>query len=155
MSGYVIDAKPEHIKRVSSLMRQADIDEIWAAGRKKPENSLRLSLMLSKYAKTIMIDDKPIGMFGVTPLSVITGNGVPWLLGTSELENISIQFLKNCKKYVGEMCQNFYYLENYVDARNKVSIQWLKWLGFVILEPVPYGEFDLPFHKFYMENKNV
>ena len=98
-----------------------------------------------------MLSDKPVGMFGVTPLSVIGRHGSPWLLGTDELANHSRSFLKGCIKHFPEVTKGFDFLENYVDARNEVSIRWLKWLGFVIMEPEPYGPFKLPFHRFYME----
>ena len=46
--------------------------------------------------------------------------------------------------------QEFPYMFNYVDVRHKEAIRWLKWLGFTLNEPTPYGPFGLPFHKFHM-----
>lgn len=155
MMAYVTDSTPEHISIVANAMRHADVAEIWAAGRKTPETALKASMALSRYCKTIMLDDKPIGMFGVTPLSVVTGNGVPWMLGTPEIETISMRFLRGSLSYIREMLAGYSYLENWVDARNTVSIRWLKWLGFAIVKPEPYGHLNLPFHRFYMENPNV
>ncbi len=50
------------------------------------------------------------------------------------------------------MLDLFPHLQNYVDARNEISIRWLKWLGFRFdPKPVPYGIWGLPFLRFQME----
>ena len=154
MTAYVVDARPEHILIVAEKMRHADVAEIWAAGRNTPRSALRSSLAMSSYCKTIMLGEKPIAMFGVTPLSAITGHGVPWMLGTHEIESMPMRFLRGSVSYLKDMARGFSYLENWVDARNKVSINWLRWLGFVIVKPEPYGHLGYPFHRFYMENKS-
>lgn len=147
---YAIKTVEEHIEPIAANMRLDDVREIWAAGKRTPVSALKMSMALGKH-NTIMLSDKPVGMFGVTPLSVIGRHGSPWLLGTDELANHSRSFLKGCIKHFPEVTKGFDFLENYVDARNSVSIMWLKWLGFVIMEPEPYGPFKLPFHRFYME----
>jgi hypothetical protein len=155
MRAYVTESSPEHIKPVALNMRAADVAEIWAAGKNRPENALKASMALSQYCKTIMIDDAPAAIFGVTPLSSLTGRGVPWLLGTAQIESIPHRFLKGSMVYLRDMARGFSYLENWVDARNAHSIAWLKWLGFVIMPSEPYGHLRLPFHRFYMENPHV
>lgn len=155
MNVYAVDTIPEHLEIVAGKMRADDVREIWAAGKRTPLSSLKMSFYLSKYRKTIMLDGEPVGLFGVVPQSALGGTGVPWMLGTDAITKISRKFLRGCKVYVPEMISQFERLENYVDARNTVSIQWLKWLGFVIMEPEPYGHLNLPFHRFYMENHNV
>lgn len=147
---YAINTLPEHIEPIAANMRLDDVREIWAAGQRTPLVSLKMSVALGRH-KTIMLADKPVGMFGVTPLSCIGRHGSPWLLGTDELARHSRSFLKGCLRHFPEVTNGFEFLENYVDARNTVSIRWLKWLGFVIMEPEPYGPFKLPFHRFYME----
>lgn len=155
MDAYVTETIPEHLDIVAANMRADDVREIWAAGKRTPLLSLKMSYSLSKYRKTIMLDDAPIGLFGVVPVSVLGSIGTPWMLGTDGITKISRKFLRGCRYYMPEMISGFNRLENYIDARNTVSIQWLKWLGFVIMDPEPYGHLNLPFHKFYMENTNV
>lgn len=155
MVAYVVDAELDHIPEVAANMRQDDVLEIWASGRCRPLLALHNAFLRSKYIKTIMVDGVPVGMFGVTPLSTLTRKGSPWLLGTPALEKVSIAFLRGCQTYVPDMLSGYSSLENYVDARNRVAIAWLRWLGFDILAPEPYGHLDLPFHKFVMENPDV
>lgn len=155
MRACVIEAQNFHIPYIANNMRPDDANEVWAASRKTPVLALKASLILSQYAKTIMVDDEPAAMFGVSDLNRLTGKGVPWLLGTSKIERVSYRFLKGSKVYLKDMLSGFSCLENWVDARNTVSIQWLKWLGFDMMPSEPYGHFGLPFHRFYMENKNV
>jgi hypothetical protein len=42
-------------------------------------------------------------------------------------------------------------LENWVDARNRLAIRWLRWCGFEIEAPAPYGPHELPFCRFSMK----
>lgn len=154
-NAYVVDTIPEHLEIVASKMRADDVREIWAAGKRTPLSSLKMSYSLSTYRKTIMLDGDPIGLFGVVPKTALGGGGTVWMLGTEGITKISRKFLRGCRVYVPDMLSGFNHLENYVDARNTVSIQWLKWLGFAIMDPEPYGHLNLPFHKFYMENPNV
>lgn len=155
MSAYVTDCTEDHLLPVALNMRASDVQEIWCSGKVRPLFALKVSFSISPNAKTIMIDDEPAGIFGISRLSVLSGKGVPWLLGTPQLESISYKFVKRSKIMMGEMAKQYSYLENYVDARNTASIQWLRWLGFDIMEAKPYGPFQINFHKFKMEVKNV
>lgn len=152
---HVVEAKPEHIEPVASAMREADIMEIWAASKSRPVASLKHCMAISDYMKTIIVDGKPAGMFGTTPMSKLSGRGAVWMLGTPDIDRISKTFLRQSRKYVDEMLAPYRIIENYVDARNTRSILWLKWLGFVMLDPEPHGHLQIPFHRFYMENNNV
>jgi hypothetical protein len=42
-------------------------------------------------------------------------------------------------------------MENWVDARNLDAIQWLRWCGFQIEAPRPYGKHGLDFCRFTMK----
>ena len=148
----IVPAHTDHIFWIANNMRQADRDEIAAAAGKGPWAALRDSLHLSVAAWTGLVDDEPICMFGVVPLDILGGVGSPWLLGTDEIEKHAISFLRLNKQYVKEMLEYFPYLVNFVDARNKMSIQWLKWLGFKFdSSPIPYGIWNLPFYRFSKE----
>jgi len=151
---YTVDSLKEHIEPIALNMRLDDVKEIWASGKRTPQTSLKMSMSFGK-SKTIMLDGNPVGMYGVCPVSFLSFKGSPWLLGTDILRLHSREFLKGCKAIFPDLIKEYKYLENYVDCRNKTSIRWLKWLGFAIMEPEPYGPFKLPFHRFYMENNHV
>jgi hypothetical protein len=140
----IVPAEAGHVGAIAARMRPADRDEAWAAARLTPEAALLLSLSVSPLAWTGRVDGRPECMFGA-------GNGgVPWLLGTDAVERHALAFLRSNPAYVARMQARFGRLSNWVDARNATSIRWLRWLGFTIGEPRPYGPLGLPFHPFWM-----
>ena len=96
------------------------------------------------------IDGKVICMFGVAPMSLATGGGIPWLVSTDDLPRYAKSFMERNKAWIEEKLAVYGYLQNYVDKRNTVSKRWLRWLGFQLEEPKPYGVNKLPFHRFSM-----
>lgn len=146
----VIPATPEHAADLAPRLRHADADEVWASGRYRPAEALRLSLGLSLMAWTGLVDDVPMCIFGVSPVSLMSGHGAPWMLGAEGLERHAVPFLRRNRAYVAEMLALCPRLENHVDARNALSIRWLRWLGFTIHPAAPFGPFGVPFHRFTM-----
>jgi hypothetical protein len=146
----VVPATMEHVEAMAPRMRRADVEEVWAANRSNPYDALRSSLALSWNAWAGVVDGVVMCIFGVTPLSLVTGCGVPWMLGATGLERYAMAFLRRNRRYVAEMLATFPRLENWVDARNGASIRWLRWLGFTLEPAAPWGAFGLPFHRFSM-----
>lgn len=146
----VVPATLDHAASLASRMRRADAEEVWASGRLRPEDALRVSLALSLKAWTGVVDGVPMCMFGAAPLSLMSGYGAPWLLGAEGLEQHTVAFLRRNRAYVADMKALFPRLENWVDARNAASIRWLRWLGFTIHPAAPWGTHGLPFHRFTM-----
>lgn len=144
-------AKPEHIALVLADVRQADIDELRDGWGKTPEQSMRVGLSVSTLAWMAWIDDKPFCLFGVGPVSILSGYGVPWLVGTNQIDQHARSFVKPCREYVQKMKEVFPRMENHVDARNKKVIKWLEMIGFRMNEPKPFGPKRLPFHKFELK----
>ena len=146
----VVPATLEHVKQMLPHVRQADIDEVFAASGKPVEDVLPTGVRCSTHAWTGTIDGAPACIFGVVPASVMSGIGVPWMLGTDLVEEHATAFLKRNKRYVKQMLEAYKYLVNYVDDRNVKAIAWLKWLGFTVQEPQPFGVLGLPFRRFEM-----
>jgi hypothetical protein len=132
-------------------MREADKDEVNAATRMGLRNAVSSSVTMSSYAKTGLVDGALVCMWGVCPISLISKKGTPWMLGTDLIKKKQKIFLKRSKPWLEDIKKDYNYLENYVDARNTLSIKWLKWLGFKVEDPIPYGVNGEPFHKFTME----
>lgn len=149
----VVEALPEHDQLIGMNMRSADAEEVWASSMMTPIQAVRESRRVSTHVWTGMINDEPACMFGVASACLVSGYGVPWLLGTDVIEKYSFAFIRQCRPYM-ELMQGVYpRLTNYVDDRNTVSRRWLKWLGFQIEEPAPYGPFHKPFRKFEMRRE--
>lgn len=150
----VVMATPELARAVARDARQADIDELWASARVTPLEAVNKGLEWST-AFVALADGEPLCAFGIVPFSALSASGAPWMVGTNKLEFHAVRFIKHCRldlaKFFGEWSRLF----NVVDARNVTAIRWLKWLGFTVSEPIPYGPFGLPFCPFFMEPNRV
>ena len=151
MTTYSIEpATWEHAQELADHMRAPDKREVWAAAHHEPEQAVCLSLAASRDARTGLADGEVVCMFGVGSLTILSLTGIPWLLATKKLDQHGRAFLRRNRKVLADMGDGYPLLRNHVDARNKVAIRWLRWLGFTILPPETYGVDQLPFHPFEM-----
>lgn len=96
-------------------------------------------------------DGKLWCIFGVVPYgSALTDTGLLWALSTDEMERHPVALTAATARYIEHARQRYPRLVNFVDARNRPSIRWLKRLGFTMDEAQPYGVGQLPFHRFHM-----
>jgi hypothetical protein len=145
----VVPATLEHIQELAVTMRQADRDEVIAQTGSHPSIVLGMTFGSADVAWAGLVDGAVACVFGVCPSDHMSSEiGVPWLIGSDLIVQHQKRFLRENKKYVGEMHDLYPILENYVDYRNTVAIRWLKWLGFDILATEPHGPFKMPFHPF-------
>ena len=144
----VVKAKASHVLPVAWNMRHADANEVRLATNRTPLDALRDGFNMSLYSWTILLRGEPIGMFGLSCLTILGNSGVPWLLGTDKMLKIRRQFIEESKEFVHFMNVIYPHLVNFVHVDNAPSIRWLKVLGFTLHEPVPAGPFDAMFHKF-------
>lgn len=122
-------ASPDDVEAISARAREADVAEMAAMGTTVSE-ALADGLRRSDWALTGLVGGEPVCMFGVAPVSILNGEGAPWMLATDGLERAQVPFLRSCKPVVREMERSYPRLLNVVDARNTVAIRWLRWLGF-------------------------
>lgn len=135
----IVRARAAHIRTIAERMRQADRDEVWAASRKTPVGALMYSLRKSSVAWTALVDGRPEVMWGVGDINILAGVGAPWLLGTDAVEKHTVTFLRRSTDFRAQLLARYSILRNFVDDRNTVSIRWLKWLGFRLLDPVEFN----------------
>lgn len=146
----VAPATVEHARELAHNMREPDRAEVWAAGHLMPEQATVTSLAASRDAWAGLADGRVVCMFGVGAPMICSVTGVPWLLATAELERHARPFLRRNRKMLRKMMKDYGVLRNHVDARNEKAVRWLRWLGFKILPPEPFGVDRLPFHPFEM-----
>ena len=130
-------------------LRPADMAECLAYGgdvREGIEASVRRSLL----CWTAWVDGELAAIFGVAPLVMLTGMGAPWMLGTPLIGTHRRVLVGKTPEYIAQMQRSFPHLVNFVHARNKASVRWLRRLGFTIHGAVPYGPFAEMFHPFEM-----
>ena len=154
-SDYRIElAHPFFVEELAANMCQRDIDECWAASHNTPFEALTQSLAASPNAMMGFYKGRVVCMYGVAEMSILSNVGVPWLLGTDEIEKHSKYFLRQNRHYMKEIKRKYSLLINFVDARNTVAIRWLKWLGFEVFDAQPFGPDDVPFRRFEMSMKH-
>ena len=139
------------VEAIAADMRQADADEVWASHHHTPIEALMHAWETSESAVIVTVNNEPCVMIGLAIRDILSGIGVPWLLGTENALKYKRHFLIQVPAIINEMlgiCPNLY---NYVHIKNKISIGWLKRIGFTIDEPIPYGYDNELFHRFHLE----
>lgn len=155
MTVRVVPAEMAHVPLVAARARQADRDELWAGGRITAFDALAVGVESSTSAWTGFAGDDPICLFGVAPASLLGGIGIPWLIGTDEVERHQMAFLRRCQPHVATMRSVYDTLVNWVDDRNVVAQRWLRWLGFHVEPPAPFGPDGMPFRRFIWRRADV
>lgn len=131
----VVPARYVHVNYLARRLRSIDAAECRACGH-TPKQALVTGLRGSTFALTILLDGRPVAMFGVAPGSLIEGVGVPWLLGTDEVLKGARQFLTVGPRVVEAMHREWPVLRNYVGADNRRAIRTLKALQFDVSDEV-------------------
>lgn len=151
MSIAVKRVKPWHIRHIARNCREVDRKEIYLYTMLTPLDALEVCVENSVACWTGTWKGTPIVMFGVCRENLLGEVGIPWLVGTPELEVYQIGFLRRCKKYFDRMKRAFPRLENHVWVENTTAIQWLKWMGFEMDEPKQFGLGRANFIRFWIE----
>lgn len=153
----VVPATLAHVAEMARVgLREADRIEVLRSHGHTPEKALEGALRRSRYALTALVDDTPVAMFGIAPFGLMSTSGVIWLLATDESEKHWLRFGKISRDAVEFFRTQFPIIENFVDAENETSINWLRWLGFTLAqEPAPFGVAQTPFYHFEWRASNV
>ena len=144
----IVEATPDHADHVAQFLRDADAAEVFASHGLDARTACRLSVVQSIEAWAGLADGEPVCLFGVAPVSLVDGEFSPWMLGAKALDRHAGAFLRRNRAMVRRWRRTYPVLFNQVDARNRASIRWLRWLGFKIGPQHPAGILGLPFHTF-------
>jgi len=134
---------------MAGKMRQADVEEIYRSGPWRPLHALLASVRASEKSFSVFdgVDSPvPVLMYGVVKRKrIFDTRAIIWMLGTDKVFSVKKRFLKQCGREMDELFSGLT-VYNYIDADNKQSLRWLKWLGFDILPAEPRGWLKKPFH---------
>lgn len=145
--GYVRMSEDGDAESLGPRLREIDVDEIESmSGHRSGTLALLFGHLAPDPSYTIVLaDGLVIGMFGVA--TVTHGMGMVWLLAAPELEAPAParEFLRQSRFWCNLMSKRCPVMFNIIDARNTVSIGWLKWCGFTFPYPaVPFGHKNRP-----------
>lgn len=148
--------EPSFIDLLADNMCQVDIDEVYATSGQSPKTALLSSVMHSDQLVCYFATEELLGIGGVGLEP--NGNGVPWFLRTNYFHSWKQKnlrsFLKSTKSWIEHMGEMYPAMHNYVDTRNKESINWLQHLGFSLTKTIDkYGFLKVPFIKFEKYNR--
>ena len=162
----IVPLEPRHAA-IAPYIRRADADEIWAAEGIPPAPAIAGTIAATDTGWAACLHGETVAIFGVVGAWIKADEktegsfperadchpplrcGFPWLLATDVIERHPVHFYRMSKIFIKWMRARFDYLENWVDARNFLSLRWLEWAGFKIEEPGPWGAFGMKFCHFY------
>lgn len=144
----IVDYKPEHGAYVAAHMRHMDRKEIYYMSALDPASAVKVTTAHAVAAWTALVDGVPACIFGITRATRLSDIGVPWLMGTDVLDDHAMALAFRSRPYIERFKRAFPKMENHVLAENARVVRWLRWLGFDMQEPAPYGCFGASFIRF-------
>ncbi len=147
----IVPATWQLARQLVLVMREADVQEAWAAAHLSPEEAITRSLEASPDPRVGLADGEVTCVFGVGEWSAIGLLGVPWLLTAESMPRHASKLLSGSRAYMDEVRERYTVLTNHVDARNQKAVRWLRWLRFEIEPAEPFGFDNLMFHRFHWE----
>jgi len=144
----VRDSIVSDIKPIAEDMRKSDVEEILASHNRKPIESLAAGYAESTMCFTVERKGVPCAMFGIVPKTLLGERANIWLLASNDFCKCHLKIVRHSKLFIRYMLEHYQCLENYIDARNKTSINWLRHCGAQIDPARPFGKQASPFHHF-------
>ncbi len=140
--------QPGDAAHIAAHLREADLDELIAAGLDDIEPVIQEGIDHSALCWTATVDGRPLCVFGVREWE---GKGAPWLMGTLEMAAHKRAFIAQAPAYIGLMLEAFPVLINHVHAANEQAVRWLMRAGFKLQAPEPHPATGELFQTFTME----
>lgn len=158
VTAYTRPTRLEDIPVVADTMRAEDIAEVKAQSGNTPRQALLFCFFASKPCMTMVSRHGHLmGMWGVVPEGEMSGR--IWMLGSQAmLDDVSDRrvFLRESIKVLSRLHGQYPVLFNQVDARNKVHVRWLQWMGFTFIQEHPnYGAEGRQFLEFCRMSSHV
>ena len=138
------------IQTLAANMRQSDRLDLAAVGWDDAEAAIRYSIARSReaYLTAVSVDGRLVCLFGCAEDSLLSSEGIPWMLGT-ELANSYIKSVTaKTRLAVRYMLHGWPVLRNVAASENRMTLRWLKSIGFTLCEPMlfePTGRWVTPF----------
>lgn len=129
------------VQRCIADLRDADREELTAAGIADAMGMMGEALPYCAWAEEAFWFGRPVFMYGVRPMA--GGEiGVPWMLSTTALDDAErAAVARLARKTVARMRRDFPVLTNYVHRHNSEAIRFIEWLGFEVRQEFTGPEF--------------
>ncbi len=140
-------ATPADAHDLAPRLRALDAAEVRAAGS-EPLPALISAIEQSLDARAAVHAGRVVMLFGYSAPDPFGDVASPWALGSPEVVRLLPSHSRFARDYLRQVRRLYPSLVNFVDARNKPAIRWLRHIGFEIAEAAPFGPLGSPFHKF-------
>lgn len=130
----ILPATPAEVEHVAAHLRAADHLELALSRPVDPIDTVRESYLVTDWCNAVRVDDEPAILYGVTRSQAMADCGVPWMVATDRILEISREFILGSRIEAERMHQHYRFLINQVHCENHISIRWLRWLGFHVDE---------------------
>lgn len=142
----LISGEESHVRSLVGRLRISDMFEL----HRLNGNDAHME-MIDSWKKSderyLIVYGHPIGVTGVTKGP---NHGIPWMLGSCELEDVKKSLVQHGRRLSQKWLEKYGVLCNYVDADNEDSHKFIKGCGYQFLAPIPLGPYKHPFIPFYM-----
>ena len=142
-------ATDEDILTVCRGLRQGDIDEAMALYGVHPAFAIPLHHIPEETWACEGVTGPPgaHSLCGTAPTD-LEGVGQIWMISLPFLTENKLPFLRFAPKVIEMFHEKYPILWNYIDARQKTHLQWLKFSGFQVIDYKPrWGVAGLPFYE--------
>lgn len=95
-----------------------------------PSTALGRAVECADVAVASWAENDILALWGVTRKSLLSETRIVWLITSDAVKKYRLLFLKECKRILNILENEYPLLENYVDTGNSQIINWLTWLGF-------------------------
>ena len=136
------------VEEISTTARDIDKEEIWLQTGQDLDEALSDAIDFSSESWAGFVDYELVVIFGVSVGSIKDGIGIPWLIGTDQIEDVSVPFLRRGWYYLNQMKSSYDILQNVVYDKNVIAKRWLNWMGFEMGSVIEYGRHRAPFRRF-------
>ena len=133
-------ATEEAAIQVASNLRYEDYRECVEGHGTNPQVSLPEAVHYGHCISFDMPNGKTAGLAG------IHDNGAIWMLCTPDIHDYPIAFAREAKRWIDSRQEPI--LFNICDARNRMHLRLLKFLGFKFLRKIVYGPNNITFIEF-------
>lgn len=128
-----------HINELAETMQAIDKESIFQLSGMHPKPALLNSVQASLEANSYLVSGEVVSICGVSKYTLLSDWACPWLLCSDAIRKRPKEFMIQTKKWTYDKLEEHGILRNVVYAKHERSIRWLKWLGFTIYPPEPFG----------------
>lgn len=142
-------AKRHDVHTLARNCREIDARECMALFMMSPFDAVMQSLESSVRSYSVFYGGKLASVYGVVPSSVLTNDGIIWMVSTKMIDDHPLPAVRTFKKELERVCEGFDYVFNYISVENVGMLKLLRSLGFKTEEPVKMGPAGKQFIKFH------